>query len=120
MCASLKTNLNERNSVIYFVAILAPFKHRCSVLKLTSLVVKLYLNLAAMRKLILCCLIAVSLSAELREQPDKKEIPPQVQDQKNEIPARKEEQKPEKKETPNSRNLPRSRFHHKRKSRNLS
>ena len=57
--------------------------------KLTSLVVKLYLNLAAMRKLILCCLIAVSLSAELREQPDKKEIPPQVQDQKNEIPARK-------------------------------
>ena len=64
----------------------------------------------------MCCLVAVSLSAELREQPDKKEIPPQVQDQKNEIPARKEEQKPEKKE---SRNLPRSRFHHKRKSRNL-
>ena len=38
---------------------------------------------------------------------------------RHEIPARKEEQKPEKKETPNSRNLPRSRFHHKRKSRNL-
>ena len=61
MCASLKTNLNERTSVVYFVAILAPFKHRCSVLKLTSLVVKLYLNLAAMRKLILCCLIAATV-----------------------------------------------------------